>query len=56
MAIKIVTLFLVAMVILAIFGRLRFPGKGRPGRKAAFCPACGRPRIGPGPCACGAKG
>jgi hypothetical protein len=49
--IKVVTLFLVGMVVLAMFGRLRFPGQ----RKLASmkCPACGRYRMGKGPCPCG---
>ena len=53
MLIKGMTLFLVAMAVLAIFGKLRLPGgKGRP-RIAARCPRCGRPKIGTGPCPCG---
>jgi len=52
---KIITLFLVVMAVLAVFGRLRFPGLGRGPKRlgAARCPACGRPRIGKGPCDCG---
>ncbi len=48
--IKIVTLFLIVIVALAVFGRLRFL---RHGARGAKCQACGRPRIGKGPCACG---
>ncbi|HDR29177.1 hypothetical protein [Rhodovulum sp.] len=58
MIVKIVTLFLIGMAVLAMFGRLRLPGTG--GRRIAFgrsgtgkCPACGRHRIGSGPCPCG---
>lgn len=51
MVIKIVTLFLIAMAVLAMFGRLRFPGQKR--LNSAKCPGCGRYRIGKGPCACG---
>ena len=47
---KIVSLFLVAMAVLAMFGKLRFPGQKR--LNAARCPKCGRFRIGKGPCAC----
>lgn len=58
--VKIISLFLVAMAVLALFGRLRFPGSGKgrgPKRLgAARCPACGRPRIGAGPCDCGRGG
>ncbi|MFC5737823.1 hypothetical protein [Sinirhodobacter huangdaonensis] len=52
MLIKGMTLFLVAMAVLAIFGKLRLPG-GKARRLAGRCPACGRPKIGPGPCPCG---
>ncbi|WP_254447897.1 hypothetical protein [Ruegeria arenilitoris] len=48
--IKAVTLFLIAMGVLAMFGKLRFPGQRR--LKSAKCPRCGRFRIGKGPCAC----
>ena len=50
MLVKIVALFLVFMAVLALFGRLRFPGQAR--LAAAKCPDCGRFRIGKGPCAC----
>ncbi|MCZ7677099.1 MAG: hypothetical protein M5U35_16255 [Roseovarius sp.] len=49
--VKIVTLFLVFMVVLAMFGRLRFPGQKR--LDAARCPRCGRFRLGRSRCACG---
>ncbi|AOZ68360.1 hypothetical protein LPB142_02720 [Rhodobacter xanthinilyticus] len=54
MLIKGMTLFLVVMAVLAMFGKLRLPG-GRGGRRAIgrVCPACGRPKIGAGPCPCG---
>ncbi|MBL3701505.1 hypothetical protein GI582_02235 [Sulfitobacter sp. BDSS02] len=48
---KIVLLFLIAMGVLAMFGRLRLPGAKR--LTDAKCPSCGRYRIGKGPCACG---
>ncbi len=51
MLIKGVTLFLVGMIILAMFGKLRLPGQGR--LAAAKCQSCGRFRIGKGPCSCG---
>ncbi|MFY2823772.1 hypothetical protein [Ruegeria sp. MALMAid1280] len=50
MIIKIVTLFLIAMGVLAMFGKLRFPGQKR--LQSSRCPRCGRFRIGKGPCAC----
>ncbi|PHQ84791.1 MAG: hypothetical protein COB65_04680 [Thalassobium sp.] len=48
---KIVSLFLVGMAVLAMFGKIRFPGQGR--LAAAKCKGCGRYRIGKGPCSCG---
>ncbi|MDF1854561.1 hypothetical protein [Pseudooceanicola sp.] len=50
MIVKIVTLFLIGMAVLAMFGKLRMPRPPR--RTAAKCPACGRHRIGKGPCPC----
>ncbi|WP_170301205.1 hypothetical protein [Frigidibacter albus] len=47
MMVKIVTLFLIVMVVLAMFGAFRIK------RGVRRCPACGRARIGPGPCGCG---
>ena len=55
--VKIVTLFLIVVVALALFGKLRLPG-AKPGAKPGArlggktCPSCGRPRIGRGPCPC----
>jgi hypothetical protein len=51
---KIVSLFLIAMAVLAMFGKLRFPGQGKLSSKR--CPRCGRFRIGKGPCDCGHGG
>jgi hypothetical protein len=48
--IKVITLFLIGMGVLAMFGRLRFPGQAR--LASAKCPKCGRYRIGKGPCGC----
>ncbi|MGH1367782.1 MAG: hypothetical protein ACRBCL_04140 [Maritimibacter sp.] len=50
MIFKIISLFLVFMVVLAFFGKLRYPGQKRV--EAAKCPNCGRFRIGKGPCGC----
>jgi hypothetical protein len=52
--VKIVTLFLIAVGVLAMFGKLRVPGVKRLG--ATRCPDCGRLRIGKGPCPCKKKG
>lgn len=49
--VKIVSLFLIGMLVLAMFGRLRFPGQDLLSRRK--CSACGRYRIGKGPCPCG---
>jgi hypothetical protein len=51
MLLKIVSLFLLGMVILAVFGRLRLPGRGKAASRR--CTRCGRFRIGKGPCDCG---
>ncbi|WP_227286893.1 hypothetical protein [Boseongicola sp. H5] len=53
--VKIVTLFLIGMVVLALFGRLRLPRIGRGGRtgglpKPRLCPECGRYNLKGGPC------
>ncbi|MEX5727803.1 hypothetical protein Ga0609869_001156 [Rhodovulum iodosum] len=55
MIIKIVTLFLIAMGVMAMFGKLRIPGPG--GRslrlgKPRKCPHCGRYLLGKGDCPC----
>lgn len=54
MVFKIISLFLVAMMVLALFGRLRFPGQKK--LTQMKCPKCGRYRIGSGPCSCEKKG
>ncbi|MGA1180748.1 MAG: hypothetical protein ACO3U1_09080 [Marivivens sp.] len=51
MLIKGITLFLIAMLVLGMFGKLRFPSVGP--RRDGKCAKCGRHRIGKGPCACG---
>jgi hypothetical protein len=51
MLVKVVTFFLIGIAILAMFGRLRFPGQTR--LKNAKCAKCGRYIIGKGPCSCG---
>jgi len=51
MIVKVIILFLIFMGVMAMFGRLRFPGqKTLASRK---CRKCGRYRIGKGPCGCG---
>ncbi|WP_227445575.1 hypothetical protein [Cognatishimia sp. F0-27] len=51
MIIKIVSLFLIGMGVLAMFGKWRVPGMQR--LADARCKSCGRFRIGKGPCPCG---
>lgn len=51
MIVKAVTLFLIFIVVLAMFGKLRLPGRKH--LSSARCPKCGRPRIGKSPCTCG---
>ena len=41
---------LAVMAVLAMFGKLRFPGQKQINSRR--CPSCGRFRIGKGPCAC----
>ena len=50
MMVKIVTLFLVGMVVLAMFGRFWLPGVGM--KRLPKCRDCGRMRIGRSPCGC----
>jgi len=50
---KIVILFLVVMGTLAWFGKMHW--LGAPKRKQVTCKACGRHRIGKGPCECRGK-
>jgi uncharacterized OB-fold protein len=54
MLVKGITFFLVGMMVLALFGKFRFPGQRR--LEAMKCPKCGRYRIGSGPCGCDKKG
>lgn len=53
MIIKAVTLFLVGIAVLAMFGKLRFPGQKK--LSTMKCPDCGRYRIGKGKCPCRKK-
>lgn len=50
---KIVALFLVFIGVLAMFGKLRFPGQNILAKTR--CQKCGRFRIGKAPCPCGKK-
>jgi hypothetical protein len=54
MIFKIVTVFLVVIAVLAMFGKMHWLGGKR--LAAVKCPSCGRYRIGRGPCACGKGG
>jgi hypothetical protein len=54
MLMKVMALFLVGMAVLAMFGKLRFPGQRR--LEALKCKGCGRFRIGRGACDCGHRG
>ena len=51
--VKIVSLFLIGILVLAMFGKLRIPGKAR--LQAAKCKTCGRYRIGKSGCDCTKK-
>jgi len=49
--VKIIIIFLAVMAVLAMLGRLRFPGRSElPWRK---CHRCGRHLFGSGSCNCG---
>jgi hypothetical protein len=50
MIIKVVSLFLVGMLVLAMFGKLRFPGQGK--LNARRCQKCGKFLIGASQCRC----
>ncbi len=59
MLVKAVSLFLIGMMVLAMFGRLRFPKGRKPDstlatklEKPALCGTCGRYLIGSGGCDC----
>ena len=54
MLVKIVTFFLIGIAVLAMFGKLRFPGQKK--LENVKCPKCGRYRIGKGSCSCGHPG
>ena len=61
MLVKVILVFLIAMMALAVFGRLRLPRHKLPPGNAAprlpapvICIRCGTPIPGPGNCACGA--
>ncbi len=56
MIFKIVTLFLIVMGVLAMFGKWRVPGadmlRRLGGSRPRTCKHCGRYQIGKGPCDC----
>lgn len=56
MLLKIVSLFLVVIVVLGMFGKAKLLLPGRKRLESAKCPDCGRYRIGKGPCPCGRRG
>ncbi|MGR3661171.1 MAG: hypothetical protein ACU0CA_08290 [Paracoccaceae bacterium] len=49
--VKVVSLFLIGILVMAMFGRLRFPGQKR--LEAAKCQKCGRYKIGKHDCSSG---
>jgi hypothetical protein len=53
MILKIMTFFLIGMMVLAMFGKLKVPKiKGLGKLTSKKCPKCGSFRIGKGPCLC----
>ena len=49
MPLKLILLFLIVMAVVAMFGRMRFPGAVA---KPKTCAKCGRHLIGKGECTC----
>jgi len=54
MLFKIITLFLVGIGVLAMFGKWRVGG--RKGVSSGRCKKCGSVKVGRGPCVCETKG
>lgn len=51
--VKIVSLFLIGMLVMAMFGRLRIPKIRKDAlSKVKKCKECGSPLIGKNPCSC----
>lgn len=48
--VKVVSLFLIGILVMAMFGKLRFPGQKR--LEATKCKKCGRYKIGKRGCGC----
>jgi hypothetical protein len=55
MLVKIIFLFLLAMALVGMLGKLLFPDRMPRLARRKACPRCGRPMIGRGPCDCGGK-
>jgi hypothetical protein len=56
--VKVVTFFLIGMMVLALFGKLRMPKlptmkKRKTVQAAGKCTKCGAYKIGSKPCSCG---
>ncbi|MBN2629183.1 MAG: hypothetical protein JXR75_01430 [Rhodobacteraceae bacterium] len=61
MLVKIILIFLLAMVLVGMIGKLVFPSaldrmKTKARLKPAVCKTCGRYIVGKGGCDCGKKG
>ncbi len=50
--VKVVTFFLIAILVLGMFGKLRMPKLRKPRAGAKKCPDCGAYLIGKAPCPC----
>jgi hypothetical protein len=50
--VKVVSLFLIAILALGMFGKLRVPKIRKGPRKARKCKSCGNYLIGDAPCQC----
>ena len=52
MLVKIILVFLAAMVLIGMIGKAMFPGTVRRLTGVRRCARCGKPQIGSAPCKC----
>jgi hypothetical protein len=56
MLVKVVIVFLLVMVVMAMIGKAMFPGRFGKSARPPVCPRCQRYLTRPGDCGCGRKG
>lgn len=54
MLVKTILIFLAAMALIGMIGKVLFP-KAMPRLGLARCKSCGKPRVGRGDCTCGGR-